>query len=190
MSVRCLPRPDRPSAFTSAFTAAAQGSDDDGATPAFGSGQARLEAGVTFVGLTSPTSLFAERYVSHFTLTQSQCLPASSKSRYTLPVAKFLTSLVTCSAGRQKIGNISQVTVMLSKPDRGVEAIIRKAERASNGAWRVDKLVLPMAGNWSVRVDVLVTDFQRLSLRTKLPCGHDPSILRGSQATVADHTRA
>jgi copper transport protein len=64
--------------------------------------------------------------------------------------------------------NPKEVTVMLSKPDRGVEAIIRKAERASDGAWRVDKLVLPMAGNWNVRVNVLVTDFQKIILEDQI----------------------
>jgi copper transport protein len=61
-----------------------------------------------------------------------------------------------------------EVTVILSKPDSAIEGIARKAERASDGTWTVDKFILPMAGKWHVRIDVLVTDFDKIILEDEI----------------------
>ncbi len=51
-----------------------------------------------------------------------------------------------------------EVTAVLANPQAGVEPIRRKAEKIEAG-WTVPDLVLPLAGRWSLRLDVLVTDF-------------------------------
>jgi copper transport protein len=57
------------------------------------------------------------------------------------------------------------ITLTLSKPDSGIEAIRREARKAGDGTWRVDGLVVPLAGRWAVRLDILVSDFDMVTLR-------------------------
>jgi copper transport protein len=52
------------------------------------------------------------------------------------------------------------VTLVLSRPDTGIEPIRRKATVAGEGAWTIGDLVVPLAGRWQVRVDVLISDFE------------------------------
>jgi copper transport protein len=33
-----------------------------------------------------------------------------------------------------------------------------------NGQWRAEGLVLPVAGRWQMRIDVLVSDFEKATL--------------------------
>ncbi|WP_235679065.1 copper resistance CopC/CopD family protein [Aquibium microcysteis] len=55
------------------------------------------------------------------------------------------------------------VTLVLSRPDAGIEPI-RRDMAAEEGVWRAGDLVLPLPGRWSLRVDVLVSDFERVRL--------------------------
>lgn len=52
-----------------------------------------------------------------------------------------------------------QLTVVLSNPEAGVEALRREARKPGDGTWRVDGVRLPAAGHWTVRLEILVTDF-------------------------------
>lgn len=52
-----------------------------------------------------------------------------------------------------------QVAIVLSNRAAGVEAIRREARKAGDGTWRVDNVQLPEPGRWTVRVEILVTDF-------------------------------
>jgi copper transport protein len=56
------------------------------------------------------------------------------------------------------------VTVTLANPGAGIEPMERKAVRMPDGQWRAEGLVLPVAGRWQVRVDVLVSDFEKMTL--------------------------
>lgn len=56
------------------------------------------------------------------------------------------------------------VTLVLSRPDAGIEPIRRDMAATEAGTWRSDDLVLPLPGRWSLRVDVLVSDFERVRL--------------------------
>jgi copper transport protein len=64
-----------------------------------------------------------------------------------------------------------EVTVAFSAPGRGVEPVRLKAERGPDGAWRAGPVVLPFAGDWEARVDLLVSDFEeaRLGATLRLP---------------------
>ena len=46
----------------------------------------------------------------------------------------------------------------------GIEPIARAARRDASGYWRVENLVLPVPGRWSVVVDILVNDFEKIVL--------------------------
>ncbi|MBR1120672.1 copper resistance protein CopC [Bradyrhizobium lablabi] len=57
-----------------------------------------------------------------------------------------------------------EVTLTLSLPERGVEALERKAAPGRDGYWHVRDVALPLAGRWHIRIDALVTDFQKVTL--------------------------
>lgn len=57
-----------------------------------------------------------------------------------------------------------EVTLVLSRPEAGVEPLKRIAIKPGDGTWRVDDLVIPFAGRWTVRLDILVSDFEMVKL--------------------------
>jgi copper transport protein len=61
-----------------------------------------------------------------------------------------------------------EVTLILSLPEKGIEPMERKATQASDGNWTVRDMPIPFAGRWRVRVEVLVTDFEKVTLEEEL----------------------
>lgn len=57
-----------------------------------------------------------------------------------------------------------EVTLVLSKPDSGIEPMKRAATKPGDGSWRVDNLVIPVPGRWTVRIDILVSDFKMVKI--------------------------
>ena len=57
-----------------------------------------------------------------------------------------------------------EVTLVLSKPDSGIEPLKRAATKPGDGSWRVDNLVVPVPGRWTVRIDILVSDFEMVKI--------------------------
>jgi copper transport protein len=57
-----------------------------------------------------------------------------------------------------------EVTLTLSLPERGVEPLERKAALGSDGYWHVRDVTLPLAGRWHMRIEALVTDFEKVTL--------------------------
>jgi copper transport protein len=57
-----------------------------------------------------------------------------------------------------------EVTLVMANREAGVEQIRRPAARLPDGNWRVDDLNLPLPGRWSVRIDILVSDFEVVKL--------------------------
>jgi copper transport protein len=57
--------------------------------------------------------------------------------------------------------DVKEVSVVAENPAAGVEPIRRAASSQGNGRWRVDALMLVPAGRWSIRVDALVSDFEK-----------------------------
>lgn len=53
-----------------------------------------------------------------------------------------------------------EVTFIFSNADAGIEPFRRRAEKPRDGTWRADGVVLPLPGEWSFRVDVLIDDFE------------------------------
>ncbi len=61
-----------------------------------------------------------------------------------------------------------EVTLVLSKPDSGIEPLKRPATKPGDGSWRVDKLVIPVPGRWTARVDILVSDFEIVKIEAPI----------------------
>jgi len=57
-----------------------------------------------------------------------------------------------------------EATLTLNLPGRGIEAIERPAVLGSDGFWHVRDVPLPVAGRWHIRIDALVTDFEKITL--------------------------
>lgn len=57
-----------------------------------------------------------------------------------------------------------EVTLMLANPAAGIEPIRGSATLAADGVWRIDRLMLPLPGDWSARVDIFVSAFERVRL--------------------------
>lgn len=64
-----------------------------------------------------------------------------------------------------------EVTLVLSKPDSGIEPFKRAAVRRSDADWRIEHMNIPLAGTWQVRVDILISDFEKVTLRGELNIG-------------------
>lgn len=61
-----------------------------------------------------------------------------------------------------------EVTFVFSNPDAGIEPFRRKADKPGDGTWRADGLILPLPGEWTMRVDVLISDFEMARLEGRL----------------------
>ena len=60
--------------------------------------------------------------------------------------------------------NPKEVVIAFSNPSSGIEPFERHAVRMVEGTWRVDDLELPIPGQWQVRADTLVSDFDKILL--------------------------
>lgn len=78
---------------------------------------------------------------------------------------------IVIASGRAEPVEPKEVTLILAKPDAGIEALERQAQREGRKGWKADNLVLPLAGSWQVRVDILVTDFEKTSLEGSITIG-------------------
>ena len=57
-----------------------------------------------------------------------------------------------------------EATLALSLPERGIEPLERPALLGADGYWHVRDVPIPVAGRWHLRIDALVTDFERITL--------------------------
>ena len=57
-----------------------------------------------------------------------------------------------------------EATLTLSLPERGIEPLERPARLGPDGFWHVRDVPLPLAGRWHLRIDALVTDFEKVTL--------------------------
>jgi copper transport protein len=57
-----------------------------------------------------------------------------------------------------------EASLTLSLPARGIEPFERKAVLGADGYWSVRDVAIPFAGRWHLRIDALVTDFERITL--------------------------
>jgi copper transport protein len=61
-----------------------------------------------------------------------------------------------------------EAMLTLSLPERGIEPLERAATLGADGYWHVRDVPIPYPGHWHVRIDALVTDFDRITLEDEL----------------------
>jgi copper transport protein len=61
-----------------------------------------------------------------------------------------------------------EATLALSLPERGIEPMERAAILGDDGYWHVRDVPIPYPGHWHMRIDALVTDFNRITLEDEL----------------------
>jgi copper transport protein len=61
-----------------------------------------------------------------------------------------------------------EARLVLSMPERNIEALERKATLGPDGYWHVADVPIPFAGHWHIRVEALVTDFNEIALEDEL----------------------
>lgn len=71
------------------------------------------------------------------------------------------------------------VTLNLSNPSEDIEPLSRQASHRKNGDWLVGLPALPDTGQWQVRLDVLVDDFDQITLDSP-PAGRSHAPAAGS----------
>jgi copper transport protein len=77
---------------------------------------------------------------------------------------------------------VKEVTLVLANPAAGIEPMRRTAMRAGDPAgadagstiWRIEGLLIPVAGRWSVRVEILISDFEKLTIEDTIPLPRVP----------------
>ncbi|MDX1010008.1 copper resistance CopC/CopD family protein [Sinorhizobium medicae] len=79
-----------------------------------------------------------------------------------------VTASIEVFSNGSKILTPKEVTLVLSNPASGIEAIRRPGQRAGESNWRVDGFVVPLPGTWHVRLDLLVSDFELVKLEGKV----------------------
>jgi copper transport protein len=57
-----------------------------------------------------------------------------------------------------------EVALVLANPSAGIEPMRRTALRGAEGVWRVDDLHIPVMGRWTMRVEVLISDFEKTAI--------------------------
>jgi copper transport protein len=57
-----------------------------------------------------------------------------------------------------------EVTLILANESAGIEPVRRPAARAGENVWLIEDVRVPVAGRWSVQVDILVSDFEKAML--------------------------
>jgi copper transport protein len=71
--------------------------------------------------------------------------------------------------------NVKAVTIFLANAGAGIEPERRDAERVGDSSWRIDDLRIPLAGRWTLRVDVLINDFEKETLEDDVLLPRAPS---------------
>ncbi|NGM88964.1 copper resistance protein CopC [Parapusillimonas sp. SGNA-6] len=61
-----------------------------------------------------------------------------------------------------------EVDIVFSNSQAGIEPIVFSAKRVDDITWQVENIELPSLPRWHVRIDALVSDFERISLEGSL----------------------
>ena len=57
-----------------------------------------------------------------------------------------------------------EATLAVSLPERGIEPLERRATLGADGHWHVRGVPLPLSGRWHMRIEALVSDFEKVTL--------------------------
>jgi copper transport protein len=61
-----------------------------------------------------------------------------------------------------------ELTLVFANPAAGLEAMRRNAVSEGDANWRIDDIRIPLAGRWRLRVEILVSDFEKLVLEQEV----------------------
>lgn len=61
-----------------------------------------------------------------------------------------------------------EVAFVFANPAAAIEPFKRRAEKSEDGSWRADDVILPLSGEWTVRIDVLISDFELARLEGRI----------------------
>jgi copper transport protein len=61
-----------------------------------------------------------------------------------------------------------EAEIALSMPELGIEPLTRPLRRLGDGTFVLDRLDLPVSGRWQIRIDILISDFEKLTFATEL----------------------
>jgi copper transport protein len=61
-----------------------------------------------------------------------------------------------------------EVVLVLSKPEAGIERLRLPATRQDPTIWRIERVRLPMAGRWQARLEILVSDFEKIEVEDQI----------------------
>ncbi|MGC2777881.1 MAG: copper-binding protein, partial [Bradyrhizobium sp.] len=80
----------------------------------------------------------------------------------------FLLQLMNADGTRLQA---KEATLTLEMRDGGVGPLERKAVLGADGDWHVADVPMPLPGRWHLRIDALVSDFDRISLEDDFELG-------------------
>jgi copper transport protein len=72
--------------------------------------------------------------------------------------------IVTILDGQFGPLSAKEVAVVFAKPEARIESLRLPATPVEDTNWRIDHVRLPMLGNWQVRIEILVSDFEKVTL--------------------------
>jgi copper transport protein len=103
-----------------------------------------------------PRALAAEPVSIHFhgahAMTQIDITPARARGAH--------ADLLVLD-GEFKPITVKEVTLIFSNPTAGIEPVRKRAQFEGESMWSVEDLRIPLAGVWRLRVDILITDFDK-----------------------------
>jgi copper transport protein len=59
---------------------------------------------------------------------------------------------------------VKEVTLVLANPAAAIESMRRQAARTGDNTWRVEDVRVPVAGRWNLRIEILISDFEKVVL--------------------------
>src|SRR5262249_13526520 len=67
-----------------------------------------------------------------------------------------------------------ELTLVFSNPAAGIEPVRREAVDAGDANWVIDDLRIPVAGRWRLRVEILISDFEKVVLEDQVELPRAP----------------
>lgn len=77
--------------------------------------------------------------------------------------------VIVLSAPNRSSLPAKEVRVIFSNPAAGIEPLVFAATRTPDASWRVELAALPPLTGWQLRIDALVSDFDRITLEAPWP---------------------
>jgi copper transport protein len=63
---------------------------------------------------------------------------------------------------------VKEVTLTLANPSAGIESMRRQGARTGESTWRVDDVRVPVPGRWNLRIEILISDFEKVILEESI----------------------